>query len=170
MVILLPIMSIAAALTTLVGMFYGANENKQFLFIIKYGISRAVIIALIGSISLFVLAPAIIHIFSSDPVIQKIAVFYVRCISFIYPFVAIGMSSGRILQGMGKGLPFLVITSIRILLVSAPLAFYFSTILGKPVQYVWYSMMISSIVATSVAVIWLVRTIKLHFKIQIKPK
>ena len=170
MVILLPIMSIAAALTTLVGMFYGANENKQLLFIIKYGISRAVIIALIGSISLFLLAPAIIHIFSSDPVIQKITVFYVRCISFIYPFIAIGMSSGRILQGMGKGLPFLVITSIRILLVSAPLAFYFSAIIGKPVQYVWYSMMISSIVATSVAVIWLVRTIKLHFKIQIKPK
>ncbi len=66
MVILLPIMSISAALTTLVGMFYGANENKQLLFIIKYGISRAVIITLIGAISLFLLAPAIIHVFSSD--------------------------------------------------------------------------------------------------------
>ena len=161
-------MSIAAALTTLVGMFYGANKNKQLLFIIKYGISWAVIITLAGAITLFVLAPAIIHIFSSDPVVQEITVFYIRCISFIYPFIAIGMSSGRILQGMGQGLPFLVITSIRILLVSAPLAFYFSTILEKPVEYIWYSMMISSIVAASVAAIWLVHTIQLHLNFQKK--
>ena len=70
------------------------------------------------------------------------------------------MTIGRILQGMGKGLPLLIITSIRILVVSAPLAIIFTIVLDKPVEYVWYAMMISTVVATMVAVLWLQRTLK----------
>ncbi|MDP6684487.1 MAG: MATE family efflux transporter [Candidatus Marinimicrobia bacterium] len=155
MVVFLPIMSIAAALTTLVGMFYGAKEWMKMKSIIKYGIFRSVLITIVGSTLLITFAPWIIKSFSSEPEIQKIAVFYLRCISLIYPLVAVGMTIGRILQGMGKGLPMLIITSIRILLVSAPLAVFFTYGLGKPLEFVWYSMMISTVVATTIAVLWL---------------
>ena len=153
MVVFLPIMSIAAALTTLVGMFYGANEWIKMKSIIKYGITRSVMITIVGSTLMIIFSPWIIKSFSSEPDIQDIAVYYLRCISLIYPLVAIGMSIGRILQGMGKGLPLLIITSIRILLVSAPLALFFRYGLGKPVEYVWYSMMISTVVATTIGII-----------------
>ena len=155
MVVFLPIMSIAAALTTLVGMFYGANEWIKMKSIIKYGITRSVMITIVGSTLMIIFSPWIIKSFSSEPDIQDIAVYYLRCISLIYPLVAIGMSIGRILQGMGKGLPLLIITSIRILLVSAPLALFFRYELGKPVEYVWYAMMISTVVATTTGIIWL---------------
>ena len=155
MVVFLPIMSIAAALTTLVGMFYGANEWIKMKSIIKYGITRSVMITIVGSTLMIIFSPWIIKSFSSEPDIQDIAVYYLRCISLIYPLVAIGMSIGRILQGMGKGLPLLIITSIRILLVSAPLALYFRYGLGKPVEYVWYAMMISTVVATTTGIIWM---------------
>jgi Na+-driven multidrug efflux pump len=69
------------------------------------------------------------------------------------------MTIGRILQGMGKGLPLLIITSIRILLVSAPLALFFRYGLGKSIEYVWYSMMISTVVATTIGIIWLRHTL-----------
>ncbi len=159
MVIFLPIMSIAAALTTLVGMFYGAKEWIKIKIIIKYGISRSVMITIVGSTLMMIFSPWIVKSFSSDPNIQGIAVYYLRCISFIYPLVAIGMTIGRILQGMGKGLPLLIITSIRILLVSAPLALFFRYGHGKPVEYVWYSMMISTVVATTIGIIWLRHTL-----------
>ncbi|SVC79929.1 uncharacterized protein METZ01_LOCUS332783, partial [marine metagenome] len=155
MVVFLPIMSIAAALTTLVGMFYGANEWIKMKSIIKYGITRSVMITIVGSTLMIIFSPWIIKSFSSEPDIQDIAVYYLRCISLIYPLVAIGMSIGRILQGMGKGLPLLIITSIRILLVSAPLALYFRYGLGKPVEYVWYAMMISTVVATTTGIFWM---------------
>ena len=70
------------------------------------------------------------------------------------------MSIGRILQGMGKGLPLLVITSVRILVVSAPLAIFFTNDSGKPVEFVWYAMMISTGVATTIAVLWLRSALK----------
>jgi len=159
MVVFLPIMSIAAALTTLVGMFYGANEWIKMKSIIKYGITRSVMITIVGSTLMIIFSPWIIKSFSSEPDIQDIAVYYLRCISLIYPLVAIGMSIGRILQGMGKGLPLLIITSIRILLVSAPLALYFRYGLGKPVEYVWYAMMISTVVATTTGIFWLRHTL-----------
>ena len=159
MVIFLPIMSIAAALTTLVGMFYGAKEWIKMKIIIKYGISRSVMITIVGSTLMIIFSPWIVKSFSSEPDIQDIAVYYLRCISLIYPLVAIGMTIGRILQGVGKGLPLLVITSIRILLVSAPLALFFRYGLGKPVEYVWYSMMISTVVATTIGIIWLRHTL-----------
>ncbi len=160
MVVFLPIMSIAAALTTLVGMFYGAKEWTKMKSVIKYGISRSVMITIIGSTLMIVFAPWIIKLFSNESEIQKIAVFYLRCISLIYPLVAVGMSIGRILQGMGKGLPLLVITSVRILVVSAPLAIFFTNDLGKPVEFVWYAMMISTGVATTIAVLWLRSALK----------
>ena len=160
MVVFLPIMSIAASLTTIVGMFYGAEEWTKMKLIIKYGISRSVLITLIGSAMLITFAPWIVQSFSSDPIIQEVAVYYLQCISLIYPLVAVGMTIGRILQGMGMGLPLLIITSIRILVVSAPLAIIFTIVLDKPVEYVWYAMMISTVVATMVAVLWLQRTLK----------
>ena len=155
MVIFLPIMSIASALTTLVGMFYGAKEWSKMKFIIRYGISRSVIITICSSVLLIIFAPIIVKIFSNDKEIQAITIFYLRCISLIYPLVAIGMTIGRTLQGMGKGLPVLIITSVRILLVSAPLALFFRFILNKPLEFVWYSMMISTVVATIIAILWL---------------
>ena len=42
MLIFLPIMGIAAALTTMVGMFYGAKEIEKIRFIVKYGLSWSI--------------------------------------------------------------------------------------------------------------------------------
>ena len=76
MVVFLPIMSIAASLTTIVGMFYGAEEWTKMKLIIKYGISRSVLITLVGSAMLITFAPWIVQSFSSDPIIQEVAVYY----------------------------------------------------------------------------------------------
>jgi Na+-driven multidrug efflux pump len=96
-----------------------------------------------------------VKIFTLDVGIQSIAVTYLRFICLIYPLIAIGMTVGRILQGLGKGLPILVITSIRILALSAPLALYFTMVLNKSIEWVWYAMIISTIVSVAISLIWL---------------
>jgi len=155
MVIFLPIMAIASALTTLVGMFFGAKEIEKIKFIAKYGIIRSMMVTGVLSIILYILAPLIVKIFTLDVGIQSIAVTYLRFICLIYPLIAIGMTVGRILQGLGKGLPMLVITSIRILALSAPLALYFIMVLNKSIEWVWYAMIISTIVSVAISLIWL---------------
>jgi putative MATE family efflux protein len=155
MLIFLPIMAIATALTTLVGMFFGAKDYEKLRWIVKYGITRSVIITFIGSTSVYILAPFIVQAFTTNPTIYSQTVLYLRLITFVYPLVAVGMTSGRIMQGLGKGFPMLTITILRVLVVSAPLALIFSFVYEKPVQWVWYSMMISTCISVIIAIIWL---------------
>ena len=155
MLIFLPIMGIASALTTMVGMFYGAKEIEKIKFIIKYGISWSVSITAICASILFVYAPQVTRAFTNDLVIQNLAVSYLRYMCFIFPLISIGLTIGRILQGMGLGMPSLIITAIRVLIVSSPLALYFTMILDKPIEWIWIAMVISSVVATIISIIWM---------------
>ena len=97
MVVFLPIFGIASALTTMVGMYFGANEIDKIRYITKYGLSRAFIITSIGSILLYVFAPVIISGFTDEIVIKNIAVDYLRVMSLLFPFISIGLTIGRIL-------------------------------------------------------------------------
>ena len=82
--------------------------------------------------------------------------------TLIYPFVAIAMPCRRILQGFGLGMPVLIITLIRVLLISCPLAVFFVFIKNKSIEWIWYSMMISAIVSSIVAILWIAYIKKLH--------
>ena len=155
MIVFLPIMGIASALTTMVGMFYGANEYDKIKFITKYGISRAIMITSIGSILLYAFAPNVVSFFTKELFIQSIAIGYLRNIAIIFPFIAIGLSIGRILQGIGLGMPSLIITIIRVIGVAGPLAYYFTNILNKPIVWIWYAMVISGLMATIISIVWL---------------
>ena len=155
MVIFLPILSIAFGLTTLVGMFNGAQEMDKVKYIIKYGLIRSFLITVVISIIVYTFAPQLIMGFTKDIYIQNTAVKYLRLMSMIYPLVATALPCGRILQGFGLGMPLLIITSIRVLLLSSPLAAFFIFIQGRPLEWIWYSIMISAVVSCAVALTWL---------------
>ena len=160
MLVFLPIFGIASALTTMVGMFYGANEINKIKFISRYGVRSSLIITSICSALLYIFAPPVISIFTSDFTIQKISIDYLRIISLLFPFISIGLTIGRILQGLGQGMPSLIITTIRVIGVAGPLAYYFTFIQNKPVEWIWYSMFISGIFATIISIVWVTITFK----------
>ena len=160
MLVFLPIFSVAVSLTTLVGMFFGAKEYDALRFTIRYGIMSAFFITVLSSIFIYFFADLAVGLFTDDELIISIAVTFLRLFAFVYPLISIGITTGRVLQGLGKGLPVLIITIVRVLGVSAPLAVFFIFYMGKPVEWVWYSMMVSTIVAFTIALTWLVSTIR----------
>ena len=159
MLVFLPIFSIAAPLTTLVGMFFGAKEYDALRFTIRYGIVSAFCITLLSSAFIYIFADLMVGFFTDDDLIISIAVSFLKLFSMVYPLIAIAITTGRVLQGLGKGLPVLIITIVRVLGVSAPLALFFIFYLGKPVEWVWYSMMTSTVVAFSISMVWLFSTV-----------
>ena len=159
MLVFLPIFSIASSLTTLVGMFFGAKEYDALRFTIRYGIISAFCITLVSSAFIYVFADLTVGFFTDDDLIISIAVSFLKLFSMVYPLIAIAITTGRVLQGLGKGLPVLIITIVRVLGVSAPLALFFIFYLAKPVEWVWYSMMISTVVAFSISMVWLFSTV-----------
>jgi len=160
MLVFLPIFGIASALTTMVGMFYGANEISKIRLISWYGIKSSLIITSICSVILYIFAPIVISIFTADPLIQRISIDYLRIISILFPFISIGLTIGRILQGLGQGIPSLIITTIRVIGVAGPLAYYFTFIQNRPVEWIWYSMFISGIFATIISIVWVISTFR----------
>ena len=154
MLIFLPIFAIAGAMTTLVGMFYGAKEIRALNQIIRYGILSAFFITLVSSAFVYLFADIFSSWFTRDQEIIDVSVGFLRLLSLIYPLVAIAITSGRVMQGLGKGLPVLIITIIRVLGISAPLAIYFSFILQKPVEWNWYAMMVAAAVSFIIAIYW----------------
>ena len=155
MIVFLPIFGIASALTTIVGMFYGADEFEKIKSISFYGIKSSFIITTICSVFLFIFAPSVVKVFTMDTVIQKISIDYLRTISFLFPFISIGLTIGRILQGLGRGMPSLIITIVRVIGLAGPLAYFFTFVLDKPVEWIWYSMFISGIFATIISITWI---------------
>ena len=160
MLVFLPIFSIAASLTTLIGMFYGAKEYEALRFTIRYGIFSALIITIFSSATVYIFADQVVRFFTEDESIVIIAVNFLQIFAFAYPFIAVGITTGRVLQGLGKGLPVLVITIVRVLGVSAPLSLFFVFVMDKSVEWVWYSMMLSTVVAFAIGLTWLFSTVK----------
>ena len=158
MLLFLPIMGIATGLVTTVGMFTGAKRIDKVKEIIIYGISRAFVIVAIASAVVYSAAPYIMGLFTDDKTIEDIGIGALRTLCFAYPFVGIAMPCGRIMQGLGRGFPVLVITALRVLLISAPLAYYFANN-NYDIVWIWYSIGISIGVSSIVGPIWVWKTI-----------
>ena len=59
------------------------------------------------------------------------------------------------MQGLGHANPMLILTLLRVVIISASLAWYFVIILGKPVHYAWVGTRVSCILTSLVSVSWL---------------
>lgn len=159
MLLFMPILGIAISLTTIVGMFYGAKEYKKLLSVVYYGINRAVIITTISVILFFMLAKNILPIFSSNLMVIDIGVTYLKVIILAYPAVGISVICSRVCQALGQGFPLLITTTTRVLILTAPLSYYFYYI-GKPLEWVWYSQVFAILIAAIISYAWM----KFYFK------
>jgi Na+-driven multidrug efflux pump len=93
--------------------------------------------------------------FSAEPGILEAGTTYLRVIAWGYPFTAVSMLAGRILQGLGIGTPVLVLTIMRLLLIAVPLAWAMVYWWGVPVEGVWASMLLGSVVTGAAGAVWL---------------
>ena len=150
MLLFMPILGIAISLTTIVGMFFGAKEYEKLVSIVKYGISRAVYITIISVAILFILADRILPLFSDDPEVLNIGITYLRVIILAYPAVGLSVICSRICQALGEGMPLLVTTITRVLIITAPLSYYFY-ITGKPIEWVWYAQVFAILIAATIS-------------------
>ena len=163
-VFLIPAISISTSVVTLVGMFYGAKKFNLVKQITFYAIRSTVLIGIIIGFLFFVFSDNIVSVFSDNINIQKISSQYLRYFVFGYPFVAISMISGRAMQGLGKGIPMLILTLLRVLVISLAFSFFFVFFLNKSIEWVWISQVISVIFSSFIAWLWLKYVFKKIFR------
>ncbi len=151
----LPLMAIAGALVTLVGMFMGAKRYDLVRQVVRYAMTRSMGAAIVIGVIFYFAATRMMGVFTEDPDILQIGAGMLQVIVFSYPLVAVAILTGRILQGMGYGMPIMVISALRLLLIAGPLAWVFVFVFDKPLVWVWYSLVIGSVGGATVAAVWL---------------
>ena len=97
----------------------------------------------------------IITPFNANQESIKYLIQYFSIVPFAYPFITIGMNSSRVMQALGHGLPMLILTVLRVLLINGILSFIFIILYNQSIIYIWYSIVLSSIITASTAYIWM---------------
>ncbi len=157
MFVSLPIMGIAAGAMTLVGMYGGANRPDLVRATTLNAWRWAVLSALGLGVLVYAFSDAVVGFFVQEEGARAIGRQYLGYAVFAYPLMAFGMTSGRILQGLGHGMPSLVITSARVLFIGAAGAYGAVYLLDAPIAAVWISFVAGGAGAVVLSFLWVRR-------------
>lgn len=152
--VLLPIMALAAAELSAVGIFAGAKRwdlvRSSILFVFKLALGITLFLCAVAYFWSF----KIVGVFTDDIHASAVGHVYLRYMVLAYPLAAVGILSGRILQGLGRGLPPLVITTTRVLLIGVPCSYIAVYLFGASLETVWRAMITGGIVSAAAGVFW----------------
>lgn len=159
--ILLPITTLSLALTTSIGQNLGAGRYDRALQVSRYGMLSSVIISEIIAALLFVSAPWLMSLFSSDPDVISAGSLQARIEAFFYCLVAVSHSAAGILRGAGKpAVPMAVMLGawcvFRVIFVNIAISIYHSAI----VIYIIYP--VTWLLSTIIFAVYLTRSNWLH--------
>ena len=160
------VIALSSSIVTIVGMFYGAKRIDLIRSIINYALKWSIILSIAATIIFFSLSEIILNLFTNDHKTIEEGVNFFNICAFSLPFVAIGMLTCRAMQGMDKPTPFLFITVLRVILIALPMAWIGVKYFDYGVNWVWWSVLGSSIITTLFSLIWMYKIIhqneKLH--------
>ena len=143
------------ALITLVGMFYGAKRYDLLKGIIFFALKIGVLFTCLVGLIFFLLPTLFLRIFTPDQNLLSISNPYLRINVLTFPLMTVSIMISRALQGMGFGMPGLIINLIRIMIVAVPLAYLFVFVLGYGYLAVVVAMVLGGIASNVAAFAWL---------------
>jgi putative MATE family efflux protein len=154
---ILPMLGIASSVTPVTGAAFGAGDAAKlriaYFHAIKIGVAVETALALITLVG----APWIVHVFTWSEEAARLRpdiVAFLRLIWMLYPAVAFGMVSAAMFQGVGRGVTSLVLTLIRTVGFSVPLAWLFGIVLGHGLTGVWTGMVVAGVAFAPLAFGW----------------
>ncbi len=100
--VLLPITTLSLSLTTSVGQNLGAGRYDRALRVSKMGMAAASVIGEAVAVILFITAPLIMSLFSSDPDVIRAGTAQARTEALFYCLVGVSHSAAGMLRGAGK--------------------------------------------------------------------
>jgi putative MATE family efflux protein len=159
MIVAMPIFGLAGAAVAVIGMFAGAARSDLVRSTAMYTYRWSLTLALVIGLGAFLLSTYVLRIFTDNATAIAIGRTYLAFMLFAYPMMAFGMTSGRLLQGLGHGMPSLVITTVRVLLVATPVAYGAVYLFDAPIESIWASLLLGGLCSTILSLLWVRRLI-----------
>jgi putative MATE family efflux protein len=154
-VAVMPVVAISLSTMTLVGMFFGAKRYDLVRNIAWFSARMGALIASSVGVVFFIFPRMFLRIFTPSAELLNIGAPYLRLDVFTFPLMAFSIIISRIMQGMGFGLPGLVINTVRIFFVAIPLAYVMVFVFGFGYLSVAGAMILGGIAANIIAFSWL---------------
>jgi putative MATE family efflux protein len=151
----MPIVALSVSLVTLVGMFLGARKIDIMKQVSWYGLKIGVAFTSILGIIFFIFPSLFLRIFTPQAALLMIGSAYIRIDVLTFPLMTVSTVVSRILQGMGFGVPGLIINFIRIFIVAVPLAYVFVFVLGYGFLSIAWAMVLGGVASNLTAFMWL---------------
>ena len=147
----LPANGIVQGMRPLVGYNYGAREHGRVakLYNLTLGLSTAIMA--VGTVLCLTISGSLIGLFSSNPETIAIGTTALRIICLGFVVSAVSTTSSGALEGLGKGVPSLVISLCRYVIFIMPLAWVLCCTLGP--TGVWHTFWITEACSAAIAFI-----------------
>ena len=128
--IYLPANGIVQGMRPLIGYNYGAGENKRVSQIYKIVLCMSGIIMVLGTVICLIIPGQLIGLFTHTEATIQSGETALRIIGAGFIVSAVSVTSSGALEGLGKGIPSLLISLCRYVVVIIPTAFLLSRLFG----------------------------------------
>ncbi|WP_448249513.1 MATE family efflux transporter [Thalassotalea agariperforans] len=154
----IPAIGFGFAAMSMIGQNIGAGNHDRVSAVLNISVRYGSGSALIFSLLVFIFAPYIVAIFTTDPLVSEYALQYFRIVPLGYIFFAVAFIEASIFQGIGRSWPGFWITLARIG-ISLVISFITINLLSLELWTVWLSIVIGSVIASLFGLLWLKRAL-----------
>jgi len=151
------------ALSAVIGPFAGQNMGSGRHDRIEKALRQIALFAVIWggflAVTIGLLAPYITPFFSDDAAIQDITNSYLYILPISYGAYGFVMTANATFNGLGKPVPGVIISALRVAIFQFPLVMIAAFFLAD-MRYVFWASSLSNILAGIIAYIWIMRTIR----------
>lgn len=156
--IYLPAGGIVQGMRPIIGFNYGAGEKARVKKTLQVSLLFTAVIMLVGTLLSLCIPEQLLTLFNADEQMLSVGIPALRIISLGFLVSSFGVIYSGAFEALGLGIPSLVISLMRQLVIILPLSFVLSRIYGA--EGIWMSFPISEGIAAIVAVILMRRTLK----------
>lgn len=142
----LPANGVIQGMRPVIGYNYGAHEYKRVRRIYHVVLAMCGVIMAAGTIICLAIPSQLMSLFTENPETVLIGEKALRIIAMGFIVSAVSVAASGALEGLGKGVPSLMISLLRYIVLILPLAFLLSRSMGP--DGVWHSFWITEVITT----------------------
>ena len=140
---------IVQGIRPLVGYNYGAGEHGRVRSIYRTAISMSAVIMAFGTVICLLIPERLFGLFTTNAETIQAGATALRLISAGFLISSVSVTSGGALEGLGKGIPSLLISLCRYLVIMVPAAFLLSRAFGA--EGVWHGFWVTEWISAAAA-------------------
>ena len=146
-------------ITPVVAYNYGAGKKDRVLAGTRYGVLFCCIVMCAGTFAFEVFAPQLTSMFGVSDHSALLCIRAMRIAAIGFLCVGVNMALQGVFQALNRGIPSLVVSLLRLLIIPLPLAFLFSRLPDAEVL-IWIALPVAEDAAAVVAVLFTVKMLK----------